>query len=400
MKAFNITLASLMSTVLIGTSQVSHAAPSLEKMWETLQQQQKQIEQLSKENKRLTEQLEVSMEMKQQASETKQSAYASKGDTSIGGYGELHYNSFKDQDNKLDFHRFVLFFSHEFTDKLRFVSELELEHSIAGEGQTGEIELEQAYVEMDFNNKHSAKAGVFLLPVGIINETHEPDTFYGVERNPVEKDIIPATWWEGGVAFNGQLGNGFSYDVAYTSGLATPTTGSNAYKVRSGRQKVGNAVANDGAITGRVKWTGMPGLELAATAHYESDLTQGQGVAGTESSATLFETHAVYQKGPFGLRALYARWDMDGAAAKAVGRDEQVGWYIEPSFRISPQWGVFARYNEWDNNAGDTAATEKKQTDVGVNYWPHENVVLKLDVQRQSGAANTDGFNLGLGYQF
>ena len=400
MKAFNITLASLMSTVLIGTSQVSHAAPSLEKMWETLQQQQKQIEQLSKENKRLTEQLEVSMEMKQQASETKQSAYASKGDTSIGGYGELHYNSFKDQDNKLDFHRFVLFFSHEFTDKLRFVSELELEHSIAGEGQTGEIELEQAYVEMDFNNKHSAKAGVFLLPVGIINETHEPDTFYGVERNPVEKDIIPATWWEGGVAFNGQLGNGFSYDVAYTSGLATPTTGSNAYKVRSGRQKVGNAVANDGAITGRVKWTGMPGLELAATAHYESDLTQGQGVAGTESSATLFETHAVYQKGPFGLRALYARWDLDGAAAKSVGRDEQVGWYIEPSFRISPQWGVFARYNEWDNNAGDTAATEKKQTDVGVNYWPHENVVLKLDVQRQSGAANTDGFNLGLGYQF
>lgn len=400
MKALNITLASLMSTVLIGASQVSHAAPSLEKMWETLQQQQKQIEQLSKENKQLTEQLEVSMEIKQQASETKPSAYASKGDTTVGGYGELHYNSFEDQDNKLDFHRFVLFFGHEFTDKIRFFSELELEHSIAGEGQTGEIELEQAYIEMDLNDKHSAKAGVFLLPVGIINETHEPDTFYGVERNPVEKDIIPATWWEGGVAISGQLGSGFSYDVAYTSGLATPTTGSNAYKVRSGRQKVGNAVANDGAITGRVKWTGMPGLELAATVHHQADLTQAQGAVGTESDATLFETHAVYQKGPFGLRALYARWDLDGAAAKAVGRDEQVGWYIEPSFRISPQWGIFARYNEWDNNAGDAAATEKKQTDVGVNYWPHENVVLKLDVQRQSGAANTDGFNLGLGYQF
>ncbi len=396
MKALHITLASLLLT----TSQISQAAPSLEKMWETLQKQQQQIEKLSKENKQLSEQLEVQMEVTEKAASEQTSQHASKGKSSIGGYGELHFNSFEDQDNKLDFHRFVLFFGHEFNDNIRFFSELELEHSIAGESQTGEIELEQAYIEMDLNDKHSAKAGVFLLPVGIINETHEPDTFYGVERNPVEKDIIPATWWEGGIALNGQLGAGLSYDVAYTSGLATPTTGANAYKIRSGRQKVGNAKANDGAVTGRLKWTGMPGLELAATMQYQADLTQAQGAVGTDASATLFETHAVYQQGPFGLRALYARWDVDGTAAKAVGRDEQMGWYIEPSYRINPEWGVFARYNVWDNNAGDAADTEKKQTDVGVNYWPHENVVLKFDVQRQSGAANTDGFNLGLGYQF
>lgn len=396
MKAIKLTLAGL----LISSSQMSLAAPSLEQMWETLQKQQKQIEKLSKENKQLSEQLEVSMDVAEKASSKPASHHGSKGETSIGGYGELHFNSIENQDNEIDFHRFVLFFGHEFNDDIRFFSELELEHSIAGDDKTGEIELEQAYIEMDLNEQHSAKAGVFLIPVGIINETHEPNTFYGVERNPVEKDIVPATWWEGGVALTGRLGSGFSYDLAYSSGLAVPTTGSNAYKVRSGRQKVGNAKANDGAITGRVKWTGMPGLELAATVHHQNDLTQSQGVAGTETSATLFETHAIYQKGPYGLRALYARWDLDGASAAAVGRDEQVGWYIEPSFRISPQWGVFARYNKWDNNAGDAADTEKKQTNVGVNYWPHENVVMKLDVQRQSGAADTDGFNLGVGYQF
>jgi len=396
MKAIKLTLAGL----LISSSQMSLAAPSLEQMWETLQKQQKQIEKLNKENKQLSEQLEVSMDVAEKASSKPASHHGSKGETSIGGYGELHFNSIENQDNEIDFHRFVLFFGHEFNDDIRFFSELELEHSIAGDDKTGEIELEQAYIEMDLNEQHSAKAGVFLIPVGIINETHEPNTFYGVERNPVEKDIVPATWWEGGVALTGRLGSGFSYDLAYSSGLAVPTTGSNAYKVRSGRQKVGNAKANDGAITGRVKWTGMPGLELAATVHHQNDLTQSQGVAGTETSATLFETHAIYQKGPYGLRALYARWDLDGASAAAVGRDEQVGWYIEPSFRISPQWGVFARYNKWDNNAGDAADTEKKQTNVGVNYWPHENVVMKLDVQRQSGAADTDGFNLGVGYQF
>ncbi len=374
--------------------------PSLDKMWESQQRQQQQIEKLKKENKQLAEQLEVSMDAMEKKDTKMGHGHGAKGSTSIGGYGELHFNSIEGKDNEIDFHRFVLFFGHEFTDDIRFFSELELEHSLAGEGKEGEVELEQAYVEMDLTDKHAAKAGLFLLPVGILNETHEPDTFYGVERNPVEKDIIPTTWWEAGVALTGQLGAGLSYDLAYTSGLATPTTGSNAYKIRNGRQKVSEAKANAGAILGRIKYTGIPGLELAATVQHQADLTQAQGAAGTKASANLIETHAVYQKGPFGLRALYAQWDVDGAAAAAVGRDEQSGWYVEPSYRINQKLGVFARYNKWDNNAGDSNATEKKQTNVGVNYWPHENVVLKLDVQRQSGATDNDGFNLGVGYQF
>ncbi|WP_059758168.1 hypothetical protein [Thiobacillus denitrificans] len=87
-----------------------------------------------------------------------------------------------------------------FNQPPRFFSELEVEHSIAGEGKKGEIELEQAYVEYA---DHRAKAGLFLIPVGILNETHETPAFYGVERNPVEKDIIPATWWAGGAALSG-----------------------------------------------------------------------------------------------------------------------------------------------------------------------------------------------------
>ena len=325
---------------------------------------------------------------------------AGKSKKQIGGYGEMHYNNLSGKGGasdktELDFHRFVLFFGHEFSDSIRFFSEVEIEHVIAGEGQTGEVELEQAYIEFDLNEHHRAKGGLFLVPVGIINETHEPTTFYGVERNPVEKNIIPATWWEGGASVSGEIAKGWSYDVALTSGLNLGTTGT--AKVRDGRQKVGNSKADSLMTTGRIKWTGVPGLEVAATLIYQDDYTQG---LGTKNSAQLIETHATWQTGSFALRALYASWDIEGQTS---GYNEQSGFYIEPSFKINEKVGLFARYNQYDNQAGDSNQNgEKQQTDIGINYWPHPDVVIKADYQSQDNDNKKDqnGFNLAIGYQF
>lgn len=387
-------------------------APTAEEMWEVIQAQQKEIAALKAQQQNTREKLEVAEEKVEAANEavaqnTEQLASAGPSwadKTSVGGYGELHYNNLESK-NEIDFHRFVLFFGHEFSDRVRFFSELEVEHGgveADGEPLGGEVELEQAFVEFDIAERHTARAGLFLMPVGILNETHEPTTFYGVERNPVENNIIPTTWWEAGAGVAGELASGWGYDVSLTSGLETPTTGSSAYKVRSGRQKVSLAKANDGALTGRIKWTGLPGVELAAALQYQDDLTQGTGAAGSGSSATLLETHAAITRGPWGLRALYARWDLDGADPKAIGRDKQSGWYLEPSYKITPKLGVFARYNKWDNSAGANGPgnTEIRQIDAGLNYWPHEDVVLKFDIQNQSGGADDNGFNLGVGYQF
>ena len=149
-----------------------------------------------------------------------------------------------------------------------------------------------------------------------------------------------------------------------------------------------------------MKWTGVPGLELAASFQHQVDITQG--LDPKAGSANLYELHGVFSKGPFGLRALYAQWNLDGSGPAAMGADKQMGWYIEPSFKISEQWGVFARYNLWDNLAGDNVGSKKKQTDIGVNFWPHPDVVLKADYQKQDNddGKNQDGFNLGVGYQF
>jgi hypothetical protein len=407
---------------LIAAMSGAHAAtPTNEEIWQMLQKMQQQMTEVQQQNQALVaenatlkDEIEATKQSAREANEAAEalavateeavkSASLISNKTTIGGYGELHYNNLEGKNgasdkDEMDFHRFVMFFGHEFNDRLRFFSELELEHSIAGDGKNGEIELEQAYLEYDINAHHRVKGGLFLMPVGIINETHEPATFYGTERNPIEKNIIPATWWEGGVMFSGQIAEGWSYDLAATSGLNT-TSGKN-FAVRNGRQKVSEAEAEDFAYTGRIKWTAIPGVELAATMQYQEDITQS--LDATAGSATLFETHAVIEKGNFGLRALYATWDLDGSGPAASGADEQTGWYIEPSYRINEQFGVFARYNEWDNQAGNSTDTEYQQIDLGVNWWPHQNVVVKVDYQDQDAPAGKeqDGVNVGLGYHF
>ena len=307
---------------------------------------------------------------------------------------------------------FQLFFNHEFNDRVRFFSELEVEHGLvkdtADGSNGGEVEVEQAYVEIDLNDNHQAKAGLFLLPVGILNETHEPPTFYGVERNDVESIILPATWWENGAAVSGQYESGLSWDLAIHSGLEVPTSGGSLLRLRSGRQKASNASAEDLAYTLRVGYSGIPGLQLSASYQHQSDITQ-MGGDGIEA-ADLLTAHAIYNRGGFQFRALWADWDIDGSVAKALGGDDQSGWYVEPSYRFAtPESGlidaigVYGRYEELD---GFRAQDRFDQWEVGINVWPTDNVVLKIDYRDREhdlpGAAGRDfkAVDLGVGFQF
>jgi len=381
--------------------------PSNEEIYQMMLELKKEIATLKAENKKLKESVEVVEESVDEVvvatdeAIKEQAKIASR--TTFGGYGELHGNWLDDQNgsadkDEIDFHRFVLEFNHQFTDRLRFYSEVELEHSVAGEDQVGEFELEQAYIQYDLNDKYSVSGGVFLMPVGILNETHEPGTFYGVERNNVENKIVPSTWWEGGAMLSGKYDNGLSLDLALSSGLKA-TVASN-YAPRSARQKVGEADAKSPSITGRMKYTGLPGIEIAASINHQVDYSQD--TLSSVDDATLFEIHTIIEKGNYGLRAMYARWDIDGSGPASVGADEQFGWYVEPSYRINDV-GLFTRYSVYDNLANSNADTEIKQWDIGINWWLHKDVVVKLDYQNQSAAssfAELDGINAGIGYAF
>ncbi len=383
----------LAMSVLSAGAVAQEQAPTLEELWEIIQQQEAQIEALKAGQSETDAKVEATADALENGlggSQDKSIEWASK--TRIGGYAELHYNNFDEGNDKVDAHRFVLFVGHEYSDTVRFFSELELEHSLAGDGKPGEVELEQAYIEWDFAENHSLVSGLFLIPVGILNETHEPETFYGTERNRVESAIIPTTWWETGAMIHGQIAPGLSYNVAAHSGLET-----DAANIRSGRQKSANAIANDFAYTARIKYTGVPGLELASTYQYQSNLSQG---AYEEASADLIEAHAIYNVAGFGLRALYAAWNVDGPEAELLGRDKQEGYYVEPSYKINDQWGFFARYSEWDNTAGLANSEASKVIDYGVNFWLKPNVVFKADFSTFQEDTGNDSFNLGVGWSF
>lgn len=382
------------------TSAQAEKTPSMEEMWKIIQQQQATIEKLQAQitgNSQTVEQQYQAIEIISDNIENTTSSSQSK--YKFGGYGELHYGN-TDKGNSIDFHRFVLFNGYDFNDKTRFYSELEVEHAFSGDGKPGEVELEQAFIEHHFNDDAKMTAGISLLPVGIMNETHEPDTFYGVERNNVEKNIIPATWWAAGIGYSQEVSDSLGFDVYVGDGLNVPTSGSKAFLIRSGRQKVAKAKANDGSLTGRVRFNPSNNLQLNATLMYQQDITQG----ALDVSATLFEANAQYSTNGFTLKALYAAWDLDSKVELiSAGRSEQSGYYIEPSYRFgaSNQYGIFTRYANWNNNAGDSSLDKDiTQFDIGFNYWLTPRVVFKADYQDQSGAKDDDGIHLGMGYSF
>jgi hypothetical protein len=332
------------------------------------------------------------------------SAMSSK--TSIGGYGEAHYYNYENASQQYDAYRFVLYVGHKFSDTVRLHSELEVEHALIRDNPTGttnlgEIELEQMFIEWNYHGKQNLSVGQILMPIGFLNETHEPETFYGAKRNPVETAIIPTTWWEGGIKASGLVAgvDGLSYNALVSTGLKTDNA-----NIRSGRQKGAKAVAEDMAYTVGLNYRGMTGLDTGIAYQLQKDISQG---VGKSSEAALIEAHIGYTWQNFSTRALYAQWDIKDLAAANAHKAKQEGYYLEASYKPIEKLGVFARFSAWDNEAANSLAnkadSKKEQWNYGVNYYIAPRVVLKLDIQEQAlptAGIDEDGFSLAVGYSF
>ena len=154
---------------------------------------------------------------------------------------------------------------HQFSDRIRFVGELELEHAfVEGLEEAGELELEQAYVDFLLTRGFNVRAGMLLMPMGIINERHEPPVFYGVERPFVDTVIIPTTWFEVGAGVHGEVGRGLRYRAV--SHVAPERAGiQRRGGAAEGRQKGNRTNIRQPAVTGRVEYVGVRGLTLGAS---------------------------------------------------------------------------------------------------------------------------------------
>ena len=345
--------------------------------------------------------------------------------TSIFGYGEFNYNHFRDGDraSKADLRRFVLGFAHRFNDRLMFNSELEIEHAIASAEDNGEIEMEQAFLDYRFSDAVNLKGGLFLIPLGILNLTHEPPTYYGVERNEVETRIIPTTWRELGAGVHGTLGaSGLAYDVGLTTGFNAGKLDDPATGIRSGHQEGAQADARDLSVYAALDYQ-RPGLRIGSGVFTGNTGQNGQANAalrGVAARFTLWDVHAQYSISGWDLQALYARGtlgDADRVNAVTVANGFAApkslkGWYGQAAYHVYRRGDLdvapFVRVERIeirqaeDPSLGvfqDPNNLERIRT-IGVNFYVHPQVVVKADLQRYSTDRTKDRLNLGLGYMF
>jgi uncharacterized small protein (DUF1192 family) len=355
-----------------------------------------------------------------------QTAAASASATSIFGYGEFNYNRYRDSDrtSKADLRRFVIGFGHRFNDELSLQSEVEIEHAIASASDHGEVAMEQAYLNYRFSDAANVKGGLFLIPLGILNETHEPPTYYGVERNEVETRIIPTTWRELGVGVHGLVGQGFKYDLGLTTGFNSGKLDNPSMGVASAHQEGQLADAKDLSVYGALNYQ-APGLLVGGGLFTGNTGQNGQAnplLKGVDARLTLWDVHAKHSIAGFDLQALYAAGTLGDAgklnavtstAATPFAAPKSLkGWYGQAAYHVYRRGDLdvapFVRLERFEIRQQEDAALglfqdpknlERVQT-VGVNFKVHPQVVLKTDVQHYKVDSSRNRFNIGLGYMF
>ncbi len=325
--------------------------------------------------------------------------------STLGGYGELHYNKTLTEEkttNVLDFHRFVMFYGYQWTENWSFKSEIELEHNFVSEGE-GALELEQALVDYHYDDWLGLQAGVLLPAVGLLNEYHEPPLFFGVERPEYNKLIIPTTWFGSGVALYGNYAD-FDYKLTVMEGLNADKI-SAKYAIRSARQKGFKANADDLLYSVKVDYLGINGLKIGGSFTYNNSTGDSINIP-----VSLFEAHLKYTTKNLHVISEFGNITFGEGNLKA-----SMGYYIDFGYNIGDVLSVptqiipFVRYSKI-NTASQTifGGDSEKEFDkskwmIGLNVLPISEVVLKLDYSKVKVKLNnkkTSNFNLGIGYMF
>jgi hypothetical protein len=344
--------------------------------------------------------------------------------TALSGYMELHLNKPEFQDGSLDLHRFVLLVTHEFTPRLRFVSEIEIEHGfVEGLEEGGELEIEQAFLDFLITRAFNVRAGMLLVPMGIINERHEPPVFHGVERPLVDTVVIPSTWFDVGAGIHGEVGRGWRYRLYVMSPLnAAAFTAEEG--LRGGAQHGSEANVGRVAVTGRAEYVGVRGLTVGAG--FWSGRSGFEFRPRFDVPVTVTEADARYARGRLEIRAQFANVSIDNAATLndtmtlRTGVNPNVartlrGAYGEVSYRVvsgarAGDLALFTRYEDVDTQRRmpegflPIEAFRRTATVVGATYWPDPDIAVKLDYviaeNRSRVVQAPNAFNVGLGWWF
>ena len=343
----------------------------------------------------------------------------------MGAYGEMLYNQPEGDNGELDVQRLVLLMGYRFNDKTQFVTEIEIEH-------VEEIFVEQAFVNYNIASNVNLRGGLMLVPMGIVNEFHEPTTFNGTERPAMDNVIVPTTWRELGIGVSGRfdnislgyqayLFNGFkSTEANGAGGVSGFLKGSNG--LRGGRQKGIKSTVDSPTLSTKLDYYGLPGLRLGLSTYFGK--TQAADDVETIDGANIgismigLDARYAYERftarGQFIHASLSDTEDYNALTGNDLGSALQ-GWYVEGAYNLLPnnknqKLFAFARYEVYDTHASTAGALSKNdaydRTDVttGLTYHIAPGVVLKGDYQFRSNALEDgdikDRLNFGIGVWF
>jgi len=338
----------------------------------------------------------------------------------VGGYGEIVYNQPENSNGKLDVKRLVLLFGYKFNDKVQFITEVEFEH-------VKEVYVEQAFLQYSINDKISARGGLMLVPMGLINEYHEPTTFNSVERPSIDKSIVPTTWREIGAGIYGRFDNiSLKYQAYVFNGFASVSSsgkhlgGKNG--LRNGRQKGAESNFVYPNFSAKVDYYGISGLRLGLAGYFGRTQPEetDKDLEGADVGLAMVGLDARYRLGRFAARGEFISTsiadskDYNNLYGSDLG-SQMYGWNLETSFNLLPSakkqelW-AFTRYENYDTNAkmagGATRnlSYDRDEWTFGLSYLVAQGAVVKADYQIKNNAAagvEPDNlFNVGIGVTF
>ena len=337
----------------------------------------------------------------------------------LGGYAEVLYNQPESVNGEIDVQRLILLFGYKFDDRTQFVTELEFEH-------VKEVYIEQAFVNYSVNNSLNVRAGLMLVPMGIINEYHEPTTFNGVERPSMDNKLVPTTWREIGIGFSGRsdamsmryqayIFNGFLSH----NGTAGLVKGSNG--LRSGRQKGAESVFRTPNLSMKLDFYGINGLRLGLSGYFGRTQAANEvfDTSGSTVGLSMIGFDARYNLRKFTARCQYITSSIKDAfeynqlTAKDLGSGMS-GYYIEGAYNFLPirnrqRLFAFVRYENFDTHASVPSNTDRnadyhrKEITTGLSYHLAPGAVFKMDYQSKSTGLDDDAkgqINAGVGVWF
>ncbi|HEY2954680.1 MAG TPA: hypothetical protein VGK89_05480 [Candidatus Eisenbacteria bacterium] len=375
--------------------------------------------------------------------------YGVSSGVSIGGYGEALFQAFDREResgqrsslrDRVDLLRSVLYVGYKFDGDLLFNSEIELEHAgvrdeaevavdtTTGRGAvelTGEATMEFAYLDWLPQRSLGVRAGKLLVPLGLVNEMHEPPVFLGARRPEVETRIVPSTWSAIGAGIFGELEGGLSYRAYLMEGLDAAGFGADR-PIRGGRQGGSQSLATHPAFAARADYAAVPRISIGG-AIYTGDSWQREQPAGgrLRPRVTLFDLHARAEVHGVEWRLLYVEGRLGDAArlsdelglqgSERLGRAfrggyAEVSWDVTMLSRLPASWALipYLRYEEYATQQEVAApgwedpANHGNVLTLGAAFKPHPNVVLKLDREERRNDARTETsqWSAALGYLF